>query len=86
MLTFTITDDQLKKAYDWHIKLQKQMISEGKAKSEADASIGSPDLVYYGAIGGGLTYYFSPTGLGDILRVKEAISGEELDLTDYSEW
>jgi hypothetical protein len=35
-----------------------------------------------GAIGGRLTFEFTPTGLGTIVRVKCAC-GEEVDLTDY---
>jgi hypothetical protein len=39
---------------------------------------------YEGAIGGGLTYRFSPTSIGVAFKV---VYGEyELDLTPYSEW
>lgn len=38
-----------------------------------------------GAIGGRETFYFTPTGLGVIVKVKCAC-GEELDLTNYEEW
>lgn len=38
-----------------------------------------------GAIGGGLTYSFTPTGLGVIIKVKCAC-GEEADVTDYDSW
>lgn len=34
--------------------------------------------VYYGAIDGGLTY-----SLGTVITVKESITGEVLDLTEY---
>lgn len=37
-----------------------------------------------GAIGGGLTFSFTPTGLGEIARVK--YFDEELDLSDYESW
>lgn len=40
---------------------------------------------YTGAIGGGLTYEFSPTGLGMVIKVKY-FNGAELDLTDYDAW
>lgn len=41
---------------------------------------------YYGAMGGGLTYSFTPTGLGVIVKITEAITGEEIDVTDYDTW
>jgi len=39
---------------------------------------------YFGAIGGDLTYKFSPTSLGTVLVVESC--GQELNLTDYSSW
>lgn len=39
---------------------------------------------YTGAIGGGLTYHFSPTGLGTAFTVTYL--EHELDLTDYASW
>lgn len=38
-----------------------------------------------GAIGGRLTFSFTPTGLGVIAKVKCGC-GEELDLSEYEEW
>lgn len=38
-----------------------------------------------GAIGGRLTYCFTPTGLGDVIKVK-CSCGEEIDLTIYEDW
>lgn len=39
-----------------------------------------------GAIGGRYGYEFIPTTLGTTKRVKDYISGEVLDLTDYEHW
>ena len=41
---------------------------------------------YYGAVGGGLTYSFTPTGLGCIVVIKHESTGAELDLTDIDNW
>ena len=41
---------------------------------------------YYGAIGGELTYSFTPNGIGCVITVKHESTGAELDLTDVSEW
>jgi hypothetical protein len=39
-----------------------------------------------GAIGGKLTYEFTPNGVGISFIVKCGICKEELDLTDYENW
>lgn len=44
---------------------------------------------YLGAIGGALTYEFTPTGLGVVTRVtfcKSMPAEATIDLTDYDEW
>lgn len=41
---------------------------------------------YYGAIGGGLTFQFVPTGLGVACSVKEFITGRTLSLSEYDQW
>lgn len=43
---------------------------------------------YGGAIGGGLTYQFTPTSIGLITKViyGEGEHRHELDLTDYDSW
>jgi hypothetical protein len=46
----------------------------------------SHGVPYYGTLGGGLRYSFLPTGLGDILTVKETITGKELNVTDALDW
>ena len=44
----------------------------------------SKDLeVYCGAIGGRFTYSFTPTSLGMIIKVKDDLDGDEIDITDY---
>lgn len=41
---------------------------------------------YYGAIGGGVTYSFVATSLGDIITVKESITGKELNVSEALDW
>ena len=38
-----------------------------------------------GAIGGRLTFSFTPTGLGDVVEVSCAC-GEKINLTNYDDW
>ena len=40
----------------------------------------------YGAIGGRITYCFTATGLGIILVVKDAVTKQELNVTDFDNW
>ena len=40
---------------------------------------------YFGAAGGGYSFIFIPTGLGDIVKVRRD-DGEELDLSDIDKW
>ncbi len=42
-------------------------------------------LTTEGAIGGRLTYSFTPTGLGVVTEV-ECACGAKIDLTDYDSW
>ena len=46
----------------------------------------SPGEPYYGAIGGGVTYSFMSTGLGEIIIAKESITGKELNVSDALDW
>lgn len=42
--------------------------------------------VYTGAIGGRYTYSFTPTSLGTIVKVHDAVTKTEIDLTEYESW
>lgn len=45
-----------------------------------------PKELRYGAIGGGLTYSFTPTNLGMIIKVTEYYTKKSLNLTEYDGW
>ena len=42
-------------------------------------------LTSHGAIGGAITYHFTPTGIGVVVKLSCAC-GKEKDLTDYNSW
>lgn len=46
---------------------------------------GIEDEIYVGAIGGAITYCFTPTGLGDCVEAVCAC-GEKINVTDYEGW
>lgn len=76
MLKFEITDKEhvlFKVKYEEHKK---------DCKFFKNSKNGIPKT---GAIGGSLTYNFTPTSIGTVVMVSCAC-GHEMDLTDYGEW
>ena len=41
---------------------------------------------YSGSIGGQFIYILTPTSLGVIIKIKDGLNDEILDLTDYDSW
>jgi hypothetical protein len=39
-----------------------------------------------GAVGGRFQYKFTPTNLGTVLLVKDMVTNQEIDVTDYESW
>lgn len=39
-----------------------------------------------GAVAGRLTYQFTPTSLGDVVKVVDEVTKQQIDLTDYNLW
>lgn len=55
-----------------------------KWMAEQDAIL--KDQKYEGAIGGRFTYSFTPTSLGCVVTVRDDLTDNEIDVTDYSMW
>lgn len=69
---------------EWLKSLKPEILALQEQRGRTDPlGHGEP---YYGATGGGVTYTFTPTSLGDILVVKEATTGKELNVSDALEW
>lgn len=83
---FELTERQANKLKVWECKIREKAFQLQYDRDELDEYSVKFHEPYYGAIGGGLTYSFTPTALGTVVKVKEAITGEEIDLTDYDEW
>lgn len=87
MFSFGLSKEQQIKLNEWLIEQNKKLIDEQrKSLSEDDFKRLTQDgkYPYTGAIGGGLTYKFTPTSLGVITVVE--LFGEEIDLTEYDMW
>jgi len=68
----------------------KQATQIKKWKKEHKCSLRTSDRgieeeIYVGAIGGAITYCFTPTGIGIIVEAKCAC-GEKLNVTDFEDW
>ena len=68
---FNLTDEQRSKYQEWLKEHDKECLY---TNPEAQ-----------GAIGGRITYCFTPTGLGVITSIRCACGGS-IDLTDYENW
>jgi hypothetical protein len=75
-MKFELDMDQIKKLREFD---KEQDLVYRKKINKLD------DPFIYGAIGGSLTISFTPTGLGDVVKLKH-VSGNELDITDYDSW
>lgn len=58
-------------------------------RQEQDAKVAKTQggkFPYYGASGGAYVYTYCPTGLGIVTRVRNDVTKDEIDLTDYQDW
>lgn len=66
------------------VKIQKK---SGSFKNDVfAAACWEEGYPYNGAIGGDLTYCFSPNSIGMVVYVIHGHTKEEFDLTDYAVW
>lgn len=82
--SFNLTVAEARCINDW----AQSLVPEILAKQRKDGTQLDPGdkVPYYGAVGGGLTYCFTPTSLGTILVVKETITGKELNVSNALDW
>ena len=76
-MEFKLTEKQASDAW--------QFSQDHKHRAPTNWSENRCPIKYEGAIGGALTYKFTPTNAGTVVGVV-CECGEEYDLTDYSEW
>ncbi len=95
-MQFQITQEEWAKIGKWLLEEVYPPVVEHQLKDPDTAAQLFPDedgvirRPYTGAIGGGLTYEFTPTGLGTVTRVTWGKGCGEwektLDVTDYDLW
>lgn len=84
---FILTEEQSKKISKWKKEVDNKRLVEQKntmSKEDFDFLTQGGKYPYSGAIGGSITYSFTSTSLGEIVKVTSF--GEELDVTDYDMW
>lgn len=89
-LEFTVKPSDLEKIDTWlHSTVYPPILVEQLEDPDVSQFIVEDErgrlYPYTGAIGGELTFTFTPTSLGDVFKVKH-YSGLELNLTDYDSW
>ena len=74
-MTLQMTASQAEKFQIWSEEQDKK-VAEKQGNEQA----------YYGATGGAYTYMYTPTSLGMCLVVRNNITEEEINLTNYEDW
>lgn len=93
-MNFEVNLEQYAKYVSWVKEQNKKAVEIQKEKYANDPSVSelhyevcwNMGLPYCGAIGGEISWTFTPTGLGEIITVKHSITGDKLNLTDYASW
>jgi hypothetical protein len=86
-VSFELSADQVALLNTWLVEVNKRA-----AEKQAGTGLGkllmkgNTPLPHYGAIGGGITFSFTETGIGVACKAKESITGEEIDLSNYEDW
>ncbi len=78
---FGLDEKQAKKLNEWSAAQDQKVIEKQKG-----TDLEHPGEPYYGCSGGALTYMFTPTTLGLVTEVKNNLTGEIINLTDFEDW
>lgn len=93
-MTFSLTQEESNKIHQWlkteiYPAILKEQLENPEVARWIITDEDGNQHPYMGAIGGGLTYEFTPTSLGTVTKVHHpTVNGEvkTLDVTDYDSW
>lgn len=86
-MIFDLSPAEIEKINKWCAEIDARVAKEQwEQGGEIAMWTAEGTIPYYGAIGGALTYSFTPTSLGTVVTVKHSREEKELDVTDYDEW
>lgn len=91
---FQITVDEQNRVEQWlcetvyPLAIERQKASGRFKDNPRVQEVWDMGFPYGGAIGGGVSYKFTPNSIGLSVKVVESFTGDnlELDLTDYDSW
>lgn len=91
MYNFSITDEQAVTLDLWvteqnKISVAAQKKNPPRVPRDLLESCWEDGYPYGGAIGGNLTFSFTPTSLGVVVTVTDSLTKETIDLTIYEHW
>ena len=78
---FSLDETQQEKLAVWKKEQDAKVIEQQKGTQYEH-----PGEAYYGCSGGAYTYEFTPTSLGLVVVVRNEVTDEEIDLSDYDGW
>jgi len=86
LIGFSLDAEQSERYQEWEKEQDAKVRARQLESTDSSTAKMAECGAYYGTIGGGYTFTFTPTGLGTVVKVKNCVTGEELDLTDYDSW
>lgn len=64
------------------VEKQKSEVSKDDPFIDMYESCWESGYPYEGAVGGGFSFTFTPTSIGNFITIKYALTGDEMDITD----
>ena len=75
-MTFNLNHKQREKLKAWCEENNAKLVAGGSSLHDLQG----------GAIGGRYTYTFTPTSIGTVIKVADALTQTDIDLTEYDSW
>lgn len=87
-MKFELDDGQMAKLTAWKAAQDRIALEQQRPNPSCEfaAMLHKEGEPYYGAIGGSLTYSFTPTSVGEVCKVTHGFTKAVLDLSDYGSW
>lgn len=89
-MEFNLSENQLRKLFAWQsqenkhlIKMQKEEITKDMSDYQIYKSAWDLGYPYAGSSGADLSYNFTPSSIGTFVTVKNNLSENEINLTEY---
>lgn len=84
---FNINKAEMSIIKEWYKSLEPEILAlQIPTRTKEIKRLVQDNELYYGAIGGGLSFIFNNTSIGYILTVKEHTTGKELNVTEALDW